>query len=947
MMRAAMGLSVECAACFFQQEPSADMTCIRCGAPLPAPADPHRAPTAVARIPLLRPPAHVEPEPVPQPQPITVEPEPLAVETPAAAEPVHVPAPRVSLPDEAPGLRPPAPHPARHAPEPGPSVGERFSSAASDGVSSLQPTGIIVAVCSLACLAGALVNPVDGTSMRALSHVLSLAGVVAGLALAFNVAFARHVTMVVLAIAFGSWIFRGDLLVAAITGSLGAGVWLRTNEDDDQRPGWAWALVAPAIIAALFPAIGALSGRMPIAGPLAVLRRQVTGGALSSLATNDGIALQFPGSGWRQRSDAEDEWSDPASNAIVNARVELVKDDSAQPDQIFEAVTHAWASRGWTAFSVTASAPLTDWADSSTFIDFSFRQGFTASKGFMRISTVDDQRCVVTAMAPERESSLLSELRQTVMAAKCRLGMSGGLSAELEAAMERSLVTVIAGNVTTLGVVVEVRAGRAVIAVGEDLKGGAASWPAAASVRPARLPDVELEPATVVRRSVGVALLTTPATENLSAARVGSLEGQSRAIAAGVASDTRLRVREGQVTVTPDAGVLAFPRPAHQSSGPLFGADGAVIGIADPAKGRVVPLAALQKVEPTLRELAWRADLDTWGHCQLTVEAGVDDPFRDNASVGIFLVGSNEQELARVSATEGRAVWSGPIECPFRGVRLSVRLLGRVGFQAITPPLPTPPTLPATVRGRLVNPDLSGEADSGAIARLFEPRSQPTLSCATAKGGCAVACRTDDQSCLVSGLELLAGGRDKLALNDFERACGKGNLEACVQVGFLAANEQTNTNFKGVLQPWCDAGYQRACNAINASGWREQVKSAASQCTSATACAAEAQLLLAGPRKPSEVLRARGALSTTCRRGEAESCVLLGEDYVRTGDYAEARATLDPACQKGNQPACAAIAGLYAAGLSVPRSVASATGLLAKACASGVAEACAVVPPQK
>jgi TPR repeat protein len=193
------------------------------------------------------------------------------------------------------------------------------------------------------------------------------------------------------------------------------------------------------------------------------------------------------------------------------------------------------------------------------------------------------------------------------------------------------------------------------------------------------------------------------------------------------------------------------------------------------------------------------------------------------------------------------------------------------------------------------------------------------------------------------GQALQNADRAVLAVNDYERGCVARNYESCIQLAFLATAKTVDSS-TAVLKPWCALGVERACWALRAPAWRQQLKKENLECAkSREACDREADLLLVGPRRPAELERARTALDRRCREGSPVVCARAGVEWRSELKVKEAIDAFERACKGGVPQACVELAGLTAVGVGAPRNVEGAARTLKIECDRGNADACSVI----
>jgi len=340
--------------------------------------------------------------------------------------------------------------------------------------------------------------------------------------------------------------------------------------------------------------------------------------------------------------------------------------------------------------------------------------------------------------------------------------------------------------------------------------------------------------------------------------------------------------------------------------------------------------------------MSWRLNIDDTHQCTVAVRAELDDPFRELQDFTVLFGAPHQEEEVRKEQMIGRTNASllANVPCPFeKTVSVGLRVTGNEQSSKMTDTVEMATEWPAAMRGQRTDLTRPGVADLTMLSWLFDPGEARKAACPIEE--CDKACIAGNgEACLVLGQSLYNAGRANLAINDYERGCVAHSYEACIQLTYLATPKTIDT-FTSVLKPWCEVGIKRACVALNAAQWREQLKKENTECAkSREACDREADLLLEGPRRPAEVARARTVLDRRCREGAPAVCLRAGFEWHRAGKLSEAADAFERACKGGVAAGCVERAGLTAIGVNGPRNVEAAARALRATCDQGDARAC-------
>lgn len=737
---------------------------------------------------------------------------------------------------------------------------------------------------------------------------------------------------------------RGDALMTVASAGLGAALWFG-NDDDDDAQRWAQLSLfgaVPAVVLSLHAALSAWLDHVPAADVLALLRRQGT--SVVDTRVHLGELLSFEASGWRVRpardvSDAQ-EWTLPALRATLVARVLTV--DRAPPtfETLWAQATADFSTRGWADAVVSEKRELVDEADESHLVTFRVRRGLTWSQGTLRLARVDDHLCVLIGVVSERRTQVAqATLEQVARSMRCSLsGASIELKPETLTTVRQALVTLRAQDKVELGVVIAQKANQLIILADDSML--PELTPAALTYRPLLKPSDELRRAVIVRRKPGVLLLLAEADEALKPVPLTAPDAtQPEVVTLGLADDgvsSRLLVRPGVLSnrsVTVDTRVPS-------ASGPLLTTRGALVGLLRAAEGASRPVSLAGDVEsllaPGLRSMSWKITIDEAHQCTVAARFDLDDPFQELDDVALLFGEPHHEEEVRQEKLVGRAnaPLTATVPCPLEKViSVGVRTTGDGQTSKLVESFDLPPEFPAARRGQRVDGTRPAAADLTVLSWLFEPPAPKKPLCAL--DDCDRGCRSGaGEACLLLGENLHNSGRTNLAINDYERGCVAKSFEACIQLAFLATPKTIDT-YTSVLKPWCELGVRRACVALSARGWKEQLKKENADCAkSREACDREAELLLEGPRRPAEVQRARPVIERRCLAGAPEACLRAGFESQRAGTMSEAFAAFERACKGGIAQGCVELAGLLAVGVGAPRNAEAAARLLRTTCGS-------------
>ena len=834
-------------------------------------------------------------------------------------------------------------------------VEERVSGAATAALPSpkspyLWP-GVIALIIGLLGTLASLNDPFDGRGQW-LAPVGCVAFALAGAMAVTRLSDLREALVAVPLTGLLLGAVRADPLIAIASAALAGAMWLGT-EDEDERPlGRVLGLFAavPAATLIVIACLGAWLDAVPMADAVAWARRQGTSEA--SRVEIDQV-LSFDATGWRTRPATDvsgaQEWTWPAIRATLAARV--VKLDSSAPtyeSQLAQA-TADFRKRGWVDFAVAENNELSDEADESHLVTFRARRGLTWSAGLLRMARVDDRLCVVVALVSERR---IEAERDKLLAVTSSVRCShGGATIELQAetlrTVRKGLVTLRAGDRIELGVVIEQRDGQLLILADDAWLGD--TTPPALTYRPLLTPGDELRRATILRRKPGVLLLLAEADEGLVPLPLmppSSVE--LNVVTVGLADDavsSRLLIRPGMLS----RRTLGFDPSVTNTSGPILTGSGTLVGVLRAGEGATRGITMLSDVDsllgPGIRTLLWRVNVDDNHLCTVAVRVELDDPFHELEDFALLFGAPHHEDEVRREKVTGRtnSTLVVTLPCPEEKVlSIGLRALGGGQNSKLVESTELPTELPGARRGQRIDPTRPATPDLTMLTWLFEPVVPKPAPCSGEE--CTRACGSGaGEACLVLGLNLHAAGRANLAINDYERGCVAKNYEACIQLSHLAGPRTPDT-FTAVLKPWCEVGITRACTALNAAQWRDQVKKENTECAKdRDACDREAVLLLEGPRRPAEVQKARTLIDRRCREGAPEMCVRSGAEAMKVGDKAEANEAFDKGCRGGVAEACVELAGFQAIGVGAPRNVEAAARLLRVTCDKGNANACSAI----
>jgi hypothetical protein len=484
-------------------------------------------------------------------------------------------------------------------------------------------------------------------------------------------------------------------------------------------------------------------------------------------------------------------------------------------------------------------------------------------------------------------------------------------------------------------------------------------------------PEATSRPAQVVRltREVAVLVMEAEALDGLDPFPPGDERlGDGRRVAFGFRLDpvTGLPTLKGLTGDAVGATFEADPGPGV-SAGPVVTPDGRWTGLRLPDGVTVVPASALSELGIAgIRDVVWKVSYEPTGTCQLEATFELEDPLGDATLVAVRVEpgeapGRSEGSTPRLRAARltdlvprgGEAHLVFTLPCFTRPMQLQFEVVSKDQTRVTWPQTLTPPVdLPWVHRGRANGSTGAGAPKTTLAVALWEapPRATMKHPCGTAPQLCERACAVDDfDACTFDGRYALATREYGRAIAVLDGACGRGELEACVLLSHAVAEQRgakVRSRPEAALEPWCNAGVERACRALDPAGWKRALAPAKEACVeSPKDCRAFAELLLAGPRLDLDVTRALAALKQACAMSDERACGLYARTVIQLDkeDPAAVMPLLERACAGGDLRSCTLRAMNPGLGLTMPRSAQVANAWLQEACAKGATDACALV----
>jgi TPR repeat protein len=195
-----------------------------------------------------------------------------------------------------------------------------------------------------------------------------------------------------------------------------------------------------------------------------------------------------------------------------------------------------------------------------------------------------------------------------------------------------------------------------------------------------------------------------------------------------------------------------------------------------------------------------------------------------------------------------------------------------------------------------------------------------------------------------------AGDRDERARRFFEKGCTDQTAThddaVCLDfAGYLgkSGDNRDIARAEKLFDRECKHGSPQACfSAAQLLAEKPSIADPASAETRFLAvCGADLDCKLQAARsfaRGHQNVRAKRLLEPACSAGRRDACVSLGHILVEEKSYARAKAVYQEACDHGE--GCTGLAGLYEAGLGVPKDEAKARAIIERACAADDALAC-------
>jgi TPR repeat protein len=188
--------------------------------------------------------------------------------------------------------------------------------------------------------------------------------------------------------------------------------------------------------------------------------------------------------------------------------------------------------------------------------------------------------------------------------------------------------------------------------------------------------------------------------------------------------------------------------------------------------------------------------------------------------------------------------------------------------------------------------------------------------------------------------------RDERARRLFDRGCTDQSGEVCVDfAGYLgkSGDNQDIARAEKLFDRECKHGSPQACfSAAQLLAEKPSIADPAGAETRFVAvCGADVDCKLQAARsfaRGHQNARAKRLLEPACTAGRRDACVSLAHVLVEEKNYPRAKTLYQDACDHGD--GCTGLAGLYEAGLGVPKDEAKARAIIERACAANDALAC-------